>query len=60
LLAGPHGVTVALFTTVEDPAVKIWFGLSFLVMVSADIATLLTGDAHRLRRPLNGALVKLL
>ncbi|MFN2421698.1 MAG: DnaJ family molecular chaperone [Gemmatimonadota bacterium] len=60
LLAGPHGVTVALFTTVEDPAVKIWIGLSFLVMVSADIATLVTGDAHRLRRPLKGALVKLL
>jgi hypothetical protein len=58
LLAGPHGATLGLFATVEELAVKVWFGLSFLVMLSADIASLVTGDAHALRRPLTSALVK--
>ena len=59
LLVGPHGATLALFATAEELAVRAWFGVSFLVMLSADIATLVTGDAHALRRPLSGALVKL-
>ena len=59
LVVGPHGATLALFVAVEELAVKAWFGASFLVMLSADVATLVTGDPNTLRRQLSGALVKL-
>jgi hypothetical protein len=59
LLVGPHGATVVLFASVDELVVRAWFGVSFLVMVSADVATLVTGDTHGLRRPIQAALVKL-
>ena len=59
LIVGPHGATLVLFGAVEEWAVKAWFGASFLVMLSADVATLATGDPNTLRRQLSGALVKL-
>jgi len=59
LLVGPHGATVVLFASVDELVVRAWFGVSFLVMLSADVATLVTGDAHGLRRPIQAALVKL-
>ena len=59
LLVGPHAATVGLFVTAEEVAIRALFGLSLLVMLSADIATLVTGDTHTLRRPLSGALVKI-
>jgi len=59
LVVVPHGATLALFASVDELAVRAWFGLSFLVMVSADVATLVTGDTHGLRRPIQAALVKL-
>ncbi len=49
LLLGPHVATIAMFAVVEEPAVKIWFGVSLLVMLSADLATLLTGATNSLR-----------
>jgi hypothetical protein len=58
LLAGPHAATVALFASVHEPIVRAWFGISFLVMLSADVATLATGDTHGLRRPIQSALLK--
>jgi hypothetical protein len=38
-----------MLAIVEEPAVKIWFGVSLLVMLSADLATLLTGATNSLR-----------
>lgn len=49
LFVGPHVATVAMLAVVEEPAVKIWFGVSLLVMLSADVATLLTGATNSLR-----------
>jgi hypothetical protein len=49
LFVGPHIATVAMFAIVEEPAVKVWFGVSLLVMLSADLATLLTGATNSLR-----------
>jgi hypothetical protein len=49
LFVGPHVATVAMFAVVEEPAVKVWFGVSLLVMLSADVATLLTGATNSLR-----------
>lgn len=49
LFVGPHLATVAMFAVVEEPAVKVWFGVSLLVMLSADMATLLTGATNSLR-----------
>jgi hypothetical protein len=49
LFVGPHLATVAMFAIVEEPAVKIWFGTSLLVMLSADLATVLTGATNSLR-----------
>jgi hypothetical protein len=49
LFCGPHIATVAMFAIVEEPAVKVWFGVSLLVMLSADLATLLTGATNSLR-----------
>jgi hypothetical protein len=49
LFVGPHVATIAMFAVVEEPAVKIWFGVSLLVMLSADVATLLTGATNSLR-----------
>ncbi len=59
ILAAPHAVTLALFATVHELAVRAWFGGSFLVMLSADVATLATGDPHSLRRPIQARLPKL-
>lgn len=49
LLVGPHIATIAMFALVAEPAVKVWFGVSLLVMLSADVATLLTGATNSLR-----------
>lgn len=49
LFVGPHVATIAMFAVVEEPAVKVWFGVSLLVMLSADVATLLTGATNSLR-----------
>ena len=49
LFVGPHVATLAMFTIVEEPAVKVWFGVSLLVMLSADLATLMTGATNSLR-----------
>ena len=49
LFVGPHVATVAMFAVVEEPAVKVWFGVSLLVMLSADVATLMTGATNSLR-----------
>jgi hypothetical protein len=49
LFLGPHVATIAMLAIVEEPAVKIWFGVSLLVMLSADVATLLTGATNSLR-----------
>jgi hypothetical protein len=38
-----------MFVVVEEPAVKVWFGVSLLVMLSADMATLMTGATNSLR-----------
>jgi hypothetical protein len=58
LVVAPHGVTLVLFASIQELPVRAWFGVSFLVMFSADIASLMTGDAHGLRRPIQQALVK--
>lgn len=49
LFIGPHLATVAMFAAVEDPTVKVWFGVSLLVMLSADAATIMTGATNSLR-----------
>lgn len=49
LFIGPHIATLAMFAIVEEPAVKVWFGVSLLVMLSADAATLMTGATNSLR-----------
>jgi len=49
LFAGPHVATATMFATVAEPAVRVWFGVSLLVMLSADLATLLTGATNSLR-----------
>jgi hypothetical protein len=49
LLAGPHLAMIGMFVVVEEPAVKVWFGVSLLVMLSADMATLMTGATNSLR-----------
>jgi hypothetical protein len=49
LFIGPHVATIAMFGIVEEPAVKVWFGVSLLVMLSADVATLMTGATNSLR-----------
>ena len=49
LFIGPHLATVAMFAIVEDPTVKVWFGVSLLVMLSADAATIMTGATNSLR-----------
>ena len=49
LFVGPHVATLAMFAIVEEPAVKVWFGVSLLVMLSADAATLMTGATNSLR-----------
>jgi hypothetical protein len=49
LFVGPHVATLAMFAVVEEPAVKVWFGVSLLVMLSADVATLMTGATNSLR-----------
>lgn len=59
LLAAPHMATLVLFATVDRLVLKAWFGVSFLVMVSADVTTLVTGDRHTLRRPIYSVLAAL-
>ncbi|HYO46028.1 MAG TPA: J domain-containing protein [Gemmatimonadota bacterium] len=49
LFFGPHLATIAMFAVVEEAAVKVWFGVSLLVMLSADMATVLTGATNSLR-----------
>lgn len=49
LFAGPHVATATMFAIVREPAVKVWFGVSLLVMLSADVATLMTGATNSLR-----------
>jgi hypothetical protein len=49
LFVGPHIATIAMLGIVEEPAIKVWFGVSLLVMLSADVATLLTGATNSLR-----------
>ncbi len=50
LVLGPHVVTAALFFLAGGLAFRLWFGVSFLVMASADMATLLTGATNTLRQ----------
>jgi hypothetical protein len=59
LLLAPHAVTVALFASVQELAIRALLGGAFLVMISADVATLATGDAHGLRRPIQARLPRL-
>ncbi len=59
VLAAPHVVTIALFASVQELAIRALLGASCLVMVSADVATLATGDPHTLRRPIQARLPKL-
>ena len=49
LLLGPHIALITMFTIVEEPIAKAWFGVSLLVMLSADMASLLTGATNSLR-----------
>ena len=49
LFVGPHVAMVAMFVIVVEPVVKLWFGISLLVMLSADLATILTGTTNTLR-----------
>ena len=49
LFIGPHVDTAMMYAVVREPAVKVWFGISLLVMLSADLATLLTGAKNSLR-----------
>lgn len=49
LFVGPHIATVAMCAIVKDPTVKVWFGVSLLVMLSADAATVMTGATNSLR-----------
>ncbi|MBW3660044.1 MAG: hypothetical protein KY397_00220 [Gemmatimonadetes bacterium] len=46
----PHTAVLVLFIAPGPDILRAWAGLSALVMASADIATLLTGDANELRR----------
>lgn len=46
----PHAAVLALFLAPGPGLVRAWAGLSVLVMASADVATLVTGDANELRR----------
>lgn len=46
----PHAVVAAVFLAPGPGLFRAWAGLSALVMVSADVATLLTGDDNELRR----------
>ncbi len=50
LVLAPHALLLALVLTVEPPALRAWLALALLVMVSADVATLVTGDVNELRR----------
>ena len=59
LLVAPHVATIALFALTHELAMRAWIGGSFLVMLSADVATLATGDTHGLRRPIQARLPKL-
>lgn len=47
---GPHLVALALFVLARGLLLEVWIGLSILVMASADVATIVTGDANELRR----------
>lgn len=46
----PHAAVVALFLIPGSDPVRAWAGFAVLVMASADVATLVTGDANELRR----------
>lgn len=50
LVVAPHALLVALLLAAEPPALRAWLAVAVLVMVSADVATLVTGDANELRR----------
>lgn len=50
LVVAPHALLVALLLAAPPPALKAWLAVAVLVMVSADVATLVTGDANELRR----------
>jgi hypothetical protein len=49
LFVGPHVVTAMMFVAVQEPVVRVWFGLSFLVMLATDVASLITGATNSLR-----------
>ena len=46
----PYAALLALFLAPAPDAVRAWAGLTVLVMASADVATLVTGDENELRR----------
>ena len=50
LVVAPHGLLLALCLSVPAPALRAWLAMAMLVMVSADVATLVTGDVNELRR----------
>lgn len=50
LALAPHGALLAACFAVPAPGFRAWLGAAFLVMLSADVATLVTGDANALRR----------
>lgn len=49
LFVGPHVATAMMFVAVQEPAVKVWFGVSLLVMLATDVASLITGATNSLR-----------
>ncbi|HUP20177.1 MAG TPA: J domain-containing protein [Gemmatimonadota bacterium] len=50
LVVAPHGLLLALCLSVPAPALRVWLAVAMLVMISSDLATLVTGDVNELRR----------
>lgn len=50
LWLAPHAVVLALSVLAGPAPLRVWLAVAFLVMLSADLATLVTGDPNALRR----------
>jgi hypothetical protein len=48
-VVGTHMAAIVLFAAVGEPTIKVWFGVSILVMAAADVASLVTGASNVLR-----------
>lgn len=53
----PHALVVAAFVAVEASLLEVWLGVTALVMIATDAASLVTGESNPLRehRALSGA-----